>query len=93
MDVEDDEDFVDQSSVPNQVSKFHTSIVPAFPHLHVDDIMTQFIAPRFIYSLQHYILKHYPPPQKPLLPNMTDRFDLYKILTIPLPDLLYVCEQ
>ncbi len=86
---EDDEDFVDQSSVPNpnQVSKFHMSIVPAFPRLYVDDIMARFIAPRFIYSLQRYILKHYPPPQKPLLPNMTDRFDLYKILTIPLPDL------
>ncbi len=28
-----------------------------------------------------------PPPAKPILPNITDHFDVYKILTIPLPNL------
>ncbi len=68
-------------------SKFGVAAVPAFPRLAIDDIGLRFLAPQFLYSLQRYITRHYPPPAKPILPNLTDRFDLYKILTIPLPNL------
>lgn len=61
--------------------------MPAFPRLTIDDIRSCFHAPQFLYSLQCYIICHYLPPAKPILPNITDCFNIYKILTIPLPNL------
>ncbi|RDB18459.1 hypothetical protein Hypma_000273 [Hypsizygus marmoreus] len=60
---------------------------PGIPHLDVASIVSDFSAPRFLQSLETFIRRAYPPPQNPLLPNAFDRFDLYKKLSIRLPDL------
>ncbi|KAK0435049.1 Zn-finger domain-containing protein [Armillaria borealis] len=86
--VEDEEEAGHNSHGDQRgIRKFGVAAVPAFPRLTIDDIGLCFLAPQFLYSLQCYIIRHYPPPAKPILPNITDRFNVYKILTIPLPNL------
>ena len=61
------------------------AIRPAFPHTDVNTLTAQFTATNFIQSLSTYIRFHVPPPALPVLPNLVDRFDLYKRITILRP--------
>ncbi|KAF8067066.1 Zn-finger domain-containing protein [Lyophyllum atratum] len=69
-------------------SSTHTvSLNPGFPQLDLTTISSRFKAPNFLPLLTSFIRKFYPPPKNPMLPNHTDRFDLFKKLSIHLPDL------
>ena len=61
------------------------SIKPAFPHTDVNTLTTQFKATNFILALSTYIRRLIPPPALPVLPNLVDRFDVYKRITILRP--------
>ncbi|KAK0451956.1 Zn-finger domain-containing protein [Desarmillaria tabescens] len=74
-------------SVTIAYSKFRVAVMPAFSQLTIADIGSCFHAPQFLHAIQCYIIHCYPPPCKLTLLNMTDHFDLYKILTIPIPNL------
>ncbi|GLB46021.1 putative zn-finger domain-containing protein, partial [Lyophyllum shimeji] len=85
----DDEDLPVVPALPRSTSKpTHTlSVNPGFPQVNIPTISTRFKAPDFIHLLTSFIRRFYPLPQDPVLPNATDRFDLFKILSIRLPDL------
>ena len=54
------------------------SVKPAYPHLGISTITTEFKATGFLSALTTYIRRAYPPPAQPLLPSAADRFDVYK---------------
>ena len=58
------------------------AVKPAFPHTDINTITMQFRATNFIAALSTYICCLFPPPQLPILPNLVDRFDVYKCITI-----------
>ena len=58
---------------------------PAFPHTNVSTLITQFKATNFISALSTYIRRLIPPPALPVLPNLVDRFDVYKQIRILQP--------
>ena len=58
---------------------------PAFPHTNVSTLITQFKATNFISALSTYIRRQIPPPALPVLPNLVDRFDVYKQIRILQP--------
>ena len=61
------------------------AINPAFPHKDFNTLTTQFKATNFIPALSTYIRRLIPPPALPILPNLVDRFDVYKRITILRP--------
>jgi hypothetical protein len=61
------------------------AIKPAFPHTDFNTLTTQFKATNFIPALSTYIRRLIPPPALPVLPNLVDRFDVYKRITILRP--------
>jgi hypothetical protein len=61
------------------------AIKPAFPHTDFNTLTTQFKATNFIPALSTYIRRLIPPPVLPNLPNLVDRFDVYKCITILQP--------
>lgn len=80
VDEQDEQDAHDTLS--------HTiSIKPGFPHHDLATITHKFKATNFAPLLTTFIRRAYPPPKKPVLPNTTDRFDLYKVITIRRPDI------
>ncbi|KAJ7585819.1 hypothetical protein C8J56DRAFT_1026947 [Mycena floridula] len=80
----DHEPEIDDSR--NVVDRVTTSLTPGFPRTSIDRIIDAFHGSHFVDALSRYITRAYPPPQRPVLPNFTDRFDLYKILTVKLPN-------
>ena len=70
-------------TVPLEYSKFLCkSLSTKKKH---DTLTTQFKANNFIQALSTYIRRLIPPPALPVLPNLVDRFDLYKRITIIRP--------
>lgn len=63
------------------------SIKPAFPRATIDTLTSELFASKFLDTLIKHCRRTNPPPQLVTLPNQFDRFDAYKILPIPLPDL------
>ena len=83
---------VGNSTVQSQLTPTHKpthviSAKPGFPHRNIATIATDFKAPNFLALLTTFIRRAYPPPQTPVLPNAADHFDMYKVLSIRLPDL------
>ena len=61
------------------------AIKPSFPHTDFNTLTTRFKASNFIPALSTYIRRLIPPPALPVLPNLVDRFDVYKRITILRP--------
>ena len=82
------EDNEMEEPAPTYLSPHSThsiAIKPAFPHTDFNTLTTQFKANNFIQALSTYIRRLIPPPALPVLPNLVDRFDLYKRITIIQP--------
>jgi hypothetical protein len=58
------------------------SVKPAYPHLGLSTITTEFKATGFLSALKTYIRRVYPPPALPLFPTTADHFDVYKRVNI-----------
>jgi Plavaka transposase len=89
MDSDEEVDDVDLNDPTVPVSKPSTgiathsvSVKPAYPHISLSTITTDFKATGFLPALKTYIRRAYPPPALPLLPTSADRFDVYKRLNI-----------
>ena len=81
-------DNVGIGNVQGQLLPTHAiAIKPGFPHRDLATITTDFKASNFLALLTTCIRRAYPPPQNPALPNAADHFDMYKVLSIRLPDL------
>jgi Plavaka transposase len=94
-DVEDDDDDdIEENNALTMSSDPAASHIiakkPGFPHYDLATITTDFHAVDFLPLLTTFIRRAYPPPKTPVLPNNVDRFDLYKILSIRLPNLATV---
>ena len=68
----------------------HLPVQPGFPLADVVTLTTRFFAIDFISALTKVIRCAYPAPAQPLLPNVTDKFDVFKRLSIRLPNLAAV---
>ena len=68
----------------------HLPIQPGFPLADVVTLTTRFFAIDFISALTKVICRAYPAPAQPLLPNVTDKFDVFERLSICLPNLAAV---
>jgi hypothetical protein len=60
---------------------------PGFPNVSVDKIITDFHAPLFLPALVSYFRRTNPPPKTFTSPNATDHFDVYKRISVPLPNI------
>ena len=91
--LEDDDDLNDPT-VPvsnSTVATTHSvSVKPAFAHISLSTITTDFKATGFLPALKSYIRRAYPPPALPLFPTTADRFDVYKRLNVSQPSLAAV---
>lgn len=67
------------------------AVKPGFPDRDIATITRDFKADNFLPLLTSIIRRFYPPSSSvtPILPNTADRFDLYKILSIRLPNLAH----
>jgi Plavaka transposase len=96
-DSDDDNDLNDSDpTLPvstSGVTSHSVSIKPAYPHLALSTITTDFKARGFLPALTTYIRRAYPPPALPLLPNTADHFDIYKRVNIAQPSLPAVGQQ
>ena len=89
-DNEIDEDNVGEMEEPAHTdlspqSTHSITIKPAFPHTDFNTLTTDFKAPNFLAALSTFIHCLIPPPALPILPNLMDRFDIYKHITILQP--------
>ncbi|EDR06364.1 uncharacterized protein LACBIDRAFT_329089 [Laccaria bicolor S238N-H82] len=82
-DINDDE----PTSNNNLPITHHLPVKPSFPLVNLEDIVNHFHATDFLPALTTFIQRHFPPPQQPILPNPTDRFDTFKHLSIHLHNL------
>jgi Plavaka transposase len=88
------EDFDDQTTPVSKSTKTHSvSLKPAYPHISLTTITTDFKATGFLPALKNYIRRAYPPPALPLFPNTADCFDVYKRLNILQPPLAAVGQE
>jgi len=86
LDNETDELEDNETEEPAHLAHTHSvAIKPAFPHTNFNTLTTQFKATNFIPALSTYIRRIIPPPALPILPNLVDRFDIYKRVTILQP--------
>ena len=93
LDSEDElDDDINNPMVPvsTGLTSHSLSVKPAYPHLAISTITTDFKATGFLPALQSYIRRAYPPPALPLFPNSADRFDVYKRVNISQPCLAAV---
>jgi hypothetical protein len=75
-----------ETEEPAHLAPTHSvAIKPAFPHTNFNTLTTQFKATNFIPALSTYIRRIIPPPALPILPNLVDRFDIYKRVTLLQP--------
>ena len=72
------------------ISTHSVSVKPAFPHISLSTITTDFKAAGFLQALKTYIRRAYPPPALPLLPTTADHFDVFKRVNISQPPLAAV---
>lgn len=87
----DDEDLNDPTVPISKSTTTHSvSIKPAYPHVSLSTITTDFKATGFLLALKTYIRRAYPPPALPLFPTTADRFDLYKRVNISQPSVAAV---
>jgi hypothetical protein len=63
-------------------SRHFLALKPPFPHTDLNTLITQFKAINFTSALSTYIRRLIPPPTLPVLPNLVDRFDIYKRITV-----------
>ena len=93
--LEDASDSNDQT-VPVSKSAIGThsiSLQPAYPHISLSTISSDFRASGFLSALKNYIRRAYPPPALPLFPTTVNRFDVHKGLNIRLPSLVAVARD
>ena len=81
---DDMEEFMPHDPGPT-IPTHSVAIKPAFPHTDFNTLTTQFKATHFIPALSKYIRRIIPPPAIPILPNLVDRFDVYRRITILQP--------
>ena len=89
-DDELDDDDLNDPTVPvsdSTITSHSVSGKPAYPHVGLSTITTDFKAPGFLSALTTYIRRAYPPPSLPLFPNTADHFDVYKRVNISQPAL------
>jgi len=85
-DLDDNED--EEPAHPSSSRSTHSvAVKPAFPHTDVNTLAISFKATNFLPTLSTYIRRLIPPPALPLLPNLVDRFDVYKRITIIQPSM------
>ena len=95
--MESDEEGLDDDlndpTVPVSKSTITThsvSVKPAYPHISLSTITSDFRATGFLSALKNYIRRAYPPPALPLLTTTADHFNVYKRLNISQPALAAV---
>ena len=93
-----DNDDLNDATVPVLMSttglKSHSvSVKPAYPHVGISTITTEFKATGFIHALTIYIRRAFPPTAQPLLPSTADRFDVYKRVNIHQPPIAAVGQR
>jgi hypothetical protein len=71
-------------------STHHLPVQPGFPLTDIVTLTTRFFAVDFVSALTKVIRRAYPAPAQPLLPNATDKFDVFKRLSIRLRNLAAV---
>jgi len=71
-------------------STHHLPVQPGFPLTDIATLTTRFFAIDFVSALTKVIRRSYPTPAQPLVPNVTNKFDLFKRLSIRLPNLAAV---
>jgi hypothetical protein len=90
----DDDDLKDPmvavSVSKSTIATHSVSVIPAYPHISLSTITTDFRATGFLPALKTYIRRAYPPPALPLFPTSADRFDVYKRVNISQPSLAAV---
>jgi hypothetical protein len=86
-DNEDNDLIGRENATSTSVPTHAVSTKPGFPRRDLMAITTEFKAPFFLTLLTTFIHRAYPPPLNPVLPNAADHFDLYKVLSVRLPDL------
>jgi hypothetical protein len=84
-DYEDNEMEEPTDSDLSPHSSHSLAIKPAYPRTDLNTLITQFKAFNFISALSTYIRRCIPPPAIPVLPNLVDRFDLYRRVTVIRP--------
>ena len=92
----DDNDDLNDPTIPVSTSTIAThsvSVKPAFAHISLSTIMTDFKATGFFPTLKNYIWHAYPPPALPLFPTTANCFDVYKRLNISQPSLTAVGQE
>ena len=67
------------------ISTHSVAIKPAFPHMDLNTLATDFKATNFIPALSTFICRLVSSPLLSVLPNNIDRFDVYKRITILQP--------
>jgi hypothetical protein len=87
----EDGDFDDEEDNTTIAATHITAVKPGFPNRDIATITRDFKAHNFVPLLTTLIRRFYPPSSSttqptPLLPNSADRFDLYKVLRIRLPN-------
>ena len=85
LELKDNEMEEPAPTYPLPHSTHSVAIKPAFPHTDFNTLTTQFKANNFIQALSTYICRLIPPSALPVLPNLMDRFNLYKCITILQP--------
>ena len=95
-DEELNDDDLNDPTVPvsnSTITSHSVSVKPAYPHLGLSTITTDFKATGFLPALTSYIRRAYPPPALPLFPTTADHFDVYKRVNIVQPPLAAVGRQ
>ena len=92
-DEEMNEPTVLVSKSTGAITSHSVSVKPAYPHLPLSTITTDFKASGFLPALTTYIRRAYPPPALPLYPTRADHFDVYKRVNIAQPPLAAVGQQ
>jgi hypothetical protein len=91
---DDDDDEIEENNALTMSSDPPASHIiakkPGFPHYDLATIITDFHGVDVLPLLTTFICRAYPPPKNPVLPNNIDHFDLYRILSIRLPNLAVV---
>lgn len=68
---------------PSTPTSHSIAVKPAYPHIGLSTITTDFKATGFFTTLTTYIQRAYPPPALPLFPTAANRFDVYKQVNVP----------
>ena len=89
----EDADLNDPTIPFSTITTHSVSVKPAYPHISLSTITTDFKASGFLPALKTYIRRAYPPPALLLFPASVDHFDVYKQLSISQPPLVAVSHE